>query len=171
MRCPRCGHLDDRVVDSRQTREGDLIRRRRECVQCAMRFTTYERVELMLPVIVKRAGRREPFDRAKVLRALRTACRKRDIHSDVLDGVADRVEWALAATGEREVPAGRIGELLVEELRRIDGVAYLRFASVYHSYDSVDAFLREVNRVQAAAADAPDDPPPTPGGDDDKGAP
>jgi transcriptional repressor NrdR len=148
MRCPRCGHIDDRVVDSRQTREGDLIRRRRECLACQHRFTTYERTELALPAILKKDGRRQPFERSKVERALKTACRKRDIRDETLSAVVDRIEWDLAVRGEKEVPSGVVGSLLLEELRHLDGVAYVRFASVYRSYDSIDEFISEVARAR-----------------------
>lgn len=151
MRCPRCGHIDDRVVDSRQTREGDLIRRRRECLGCQHRFTTYERLEVTLPTILKRDGTRQTFDRAKVERALRTACRKRAISDEIIQNVIERIEWSLSAGGEREIPSSRLGSILMDELQRLDGVAYVRFASVYRSYESIDEFIAEVARVREAS--------------------
>lgn len=148
MRCPRCGHIEDRVVDSRVGRDGHAIRRRRECLECEHRFTTYERVELSLPLIVKRDGRREAWDRDKPLRALHVACQKRSVSIEALNQVVDRLERELASMGEREVGSIAVGELLIAELRQLDDVAYLRFASVYHSFDTINEFLAEAARVR-----------------------
>jgi transcriptional repressor NrdR len=148
MRCPRCAHAESRVVDSRQGREATVIRRRRECESCGFRFTTLERLEYVLPSIVKRDGRRESFVREKVVAALRAACQKRPVSYDVLASVADLVEQKLAASGEREVESRRIGEILMAELRTIDEVAWLRFASVYHSFGSINEFLVAAARVR-----------------------
>ncbi len=147
MRCPRCGELEDRVVDSRQREDGSQIRRRRECLECGARFTTYERVELVLPMVVKRDGRREPFSRDKILRGLRMACQKRPVSTDTLTRVVDQVELQLASTSEREVGADVIGGLLMAQLQDLDGVAWLRFASVYHSFDTIHEFLAAADDV------------------------
>jgi len=149
MRCPACGSIEDRVVDSRQTREGDLIRRRRECVACSERFTTYERLEPVMPMVAKKDGRVEPYQRDKVTRSLFIACQKRSaLTKEVLEAIVDRVEDMLATCGVREVTSHQIGEFVIDELRALDGVAYLRFASVYHSYETVDEFIHEVSRVR-----------------------
>lgn len=147
MRCPRCAHAESKVVDSRPGRDGAAIRRRRECLACGARFTTYERLELTLPLIVKRDGRREMFAPDKVLSGLRRACQKRPVTAETLDAVVERIEFSLADAQEREVPASRIGDLIMEELKQIDDVAYLRFASVYQSFDSIRDFLAEAARV------------------------
>jgi transcriptional repressor NrdR len=148
MRCPRCGHLEDQVIDSRPSRAGDEIRRRRECMSCAFRFTTYERVELQLPVVVKRDGRREPFSREKILGGLRSACQKRSITSDALERIVDRIESDLATSGTTEMPSRTIGDWVMNALRSLDEVAYLRFASVYLSFESLGEFVSEAARVQ-----------------------
>lgn len=148
MRCPRCGEADTKVVDSRQSKTGDAIRRRRECLECEARFTTYERLEVMLPLLVKRDGRREPFSRDKVLVGLRRACEKRPVTAETLDTIVDRVEHALGEVSEREVPVRRVGDLVMEELLKLDDVAYLRFASVYLSFASIGEFLAEATRVE-----------------------
>lgn len=147
MRCPRCNHVDDRVVDSRQSPLGDAIRRRRECLQCGHRFTTHERVELQLPAIVKRDERREPFCRDKLAAGLARACEKRPITIDTQARVIERIERRLAESGEREVPSAVVGDAMMEELKGLDGVAYLRFASVYRSYQDIREFLEEISRV------------------------
>ena len=139
MQCPLCQHLESKVVDSREAR--DSVRRRRECLGCGHRFTTFERIEFRLPVIVKKDGRRQPFSPEKLLAGLRLACRKRPVTPDHLDEVVTRVERALARRAEREVQTGEIGELALEELRQLDHVAYLRFASVYHAVRSPADFL------------------------------
>ncbi len=139
MQCPICQHLESKVVDSREAR--DSVRRRRECLGCGHRFTTFERIEFRLPVIVKKDGRRQPFSPEKLLAGLRLACRKRPVTPEHLDEVVTRVERALARRADREVPTGEIGELALEELRQLDHVAYLRFASVYHAVRSPADFL------------------------------
>ncbi len=151
MRCPRCAHPDDQVIDSRPSKAGDEIRRRRECVGCGFRFTTYERVELQLPVIVKRDGRREPFSRDKVLAGLRTACQKRPIASDAVDKIVERIESDLSTLGVQEVPSRQIGDWVMGALRNVDEVAYLRFASVYLSFETLGEFVSEAARVQKSA--------------------
>lgn len=147
MRCPRCGFEDSKVVDSRPGRDGGTIRRRRECLECAARFTTYERVEIVLPQIVKRDGRREPFSRDKVAAGLRVACRKRPVSAETLEGLIDRVEKRLNERNEREVRASVVGDLVMDELRDVDDVAYLRFASVYLSFETLGEFVAEAARV------------------------
>ncbi len=141
MRCPFCGENEDRVIDSRASREGDVIRRRRECVACERRFTTYERVEESLPLVVKKDGRRESFDRAKILSGLKRACEKRPISAERLEAVVGELEAALQDEGAKEVPSRRIGELVMEALQGLDAVAYVRFASVYREFRRVDEFV------------------------------
>ena len=149
MQCPLCQHLESKVVDSREAR--DSVRRRRECLGCGHRFTTFERIEFRLPVIVKKDGRRQPFSPEKILAGLRLACRKRPVTPDHLDEVVTRVERALARRAEREVQTGEIGELALEELRQLDHVAYLRFASVYHAVRSPADFLAVLQPLLDAA--------------------
>ena len=137
--------MDSRVVDSRLVAGGTVTWRRRECDACKRRFTTYERVELSLPVVVKKDGQREPFDRQKVLRSLRIACNKRPVSPDTLEEEAETLERELSETGEREVSSLVIGEQVMERLRRLDQVAYVRFASVYKSFRDIDEFMREMS--------------------------
>ena len=146
MRCPRCGHSDTRVVDSRLVREGDSIRRRRECESCTGRFTTYEYAELNIPAVVKADGAREPWDREKVMRGLDRACQKRPVTQEQREEIVARIERELAASLENEVPSRRIGELVMGELQRIDGVAWVRFASVYLSFQDIGEFIQAVER-------------------------
>ncbi len=147
MRCPFCQHIDDRVIDSRQSKEGEMIRRRRECTHCQRRFTTYERIEETLPLVIKKDGRREAFDRAKILSGLHKACEKRPIGVEILEKLVDRVEQRLEEGGEREVPSREIGEQIMEELQKLDEVAYVRFASVYRSFKDVNEFMNEVKEL------------------------
>ncbi|MCJ7494481.1 MAG: transcriptional regulator NrdR [Deltaproteobacteria bacterium] len=147
MRCPFCQHIDDRVIDSRLSKEGNMIRRRRECANCQRRFTTYERVEETLPLVVKKDGRREAFDRGKILAGLHKACEKRPISVEVLEKLVDRVEQRLEEAGEREVPSREIGEQIMGELQNLDEVAYVRFASVYRSFKDVNEFMNEVKEL------------------------
>ncbi|MDH4267567.1 MAG: transcriptional regulator NrdR [Deltaproteobacteria bacterium] len=147
MRCPFCQHIDDRVIDSRLSKEGNMIRRRRECANCQRRFTTYERVEETLPLVIKKDGRREAFDRGKILAGLHKACEKRPISVEVLEKLVDRVEQRLEEAGEREVPSQEIGEQIMEELQNLDEVAYVRFASVYRSFKDVNEFMNEVKEL------------------------
>jgi transcriptional repressor NrdR len=148
MRCPFCGHLEDRVVDSREAQDGQATRRRRECLGCERRFTTYERTEESLPALVKKDGRREAFDRRKVLEGLRRACQKRPVSQERIDEMATRVERRLQETGEREVPSSLVGELVMEMLRAEDPVAYVRFASVYRDFRDVGEFTAAVLGLQ-----------------------
>lgn len=147
MRCPFCQHMDDRVIDSRLSKDGDMIRRRRECTNCRRRFTTYERVEETLPMVIKKDGRREPFSREKILAGLHKACEKRPISVEVLEKLVERIEHRLEEAGEREVPSREIGEQIMEELRHLDEVAYVRFASVYRSFKDVNEFMKEVKEL------------------------
>ncbi len=141
MRCPFCGKMEDRVIDSRVSREGEVIRRRRECVACGRRFTTYERVEESLPLVVKKDGRRETFDRSKILTGLKKACEKRPVSADTLERIVDRIEARLQEEGRKEVPSREIGEAVMAELQTLDAVAYVRFASVYREFRGVDEFV------------------------------
>jgi len=147
VKCPFCDHLDDKVVDSRLAREGQLIRRRRECLSCKRRYTTYERIEETQPVVVKKDGRREPFDRQKILAGLKKACEKRPIKTDDIDAVADRIEKRVQEKGETEVSSRSIGEEIMRELRDLDQVAYVRFASVYRDFKDIDQFMNELRSL------------------------
>jgi transcriptional repressor NrdR len=144
MKCPYCGHLEDKVVDSREGKEGRAIRRRRECLKCGRRFTSYERIEEIAFMVVKKDERREPYDRNKVMAGLRRACEKRPVSPAALEGIADEVEQMLQESPEREIPARLIGETVIERLKALDSVAYVRFASVYRQFQDVDQFMREL---------------------------
>lgn len=150
MKCPFCGELEDKVIDSRASQDGGSIRRRRECVACARRFTTYERLEEVTPLILKKDGRREPFDRKKLLAGLQRASVKRPVGMEALEALVDEVERHLQERGEREVPSTNIGSMVLERLQEIDDVAYVRFASVYRDFVDVTEFLNELARLQAA---------------------
>lgn len=145
MECPACQHGESKVVDSRDA--GDSIRRRRECLGCGHRFTTFERIEYPLPVVLKRDGRRQPFNEEKLLAGLRVACRKRPVTADQLQDVVQRVERQLSRRADREVTTTEIGDLALQELRDLDPVAYLRFASVYRAVESPEAFLAVVKSL------------------------
>ena len=144
MTCPFCRHRQDRVIDSRESKEGNLIRRRRECLKCLRRFTTYERSDEIPYMVVKRDGRRERFDRQKVLEGLLRACEKRPIPIAKLAEVVDAVESALAENPEREVSTAAIGDLVLERLKKLDKIAYVRFASVYRDFQDAESFLVEL---------------------------
>lgn len=144
MICPFCGFREDRVIDSRESKEGDVIRRRRECLQCLRRFTTYERIDEVPAVVVKKDGRREKFERQKVLSGLLKACEKRPISMPTLAHLVDEVESRLSEKAEREISTTEIGEFLMERLMAIDKIAYVRFASVYRDFKDVEAFLSEI---------------------------
>jgi transcriptional repressor NrdR len=144
MKCPFCGAADDRVVDSRESREGEVIRRRRECVSCGRRFTSYETIEQIPYVVVKKDGRREAFDRKKLRAGLVKACEKRPVPPARLDGIVDEIETRLYDSEEREMATSEIGSLVMERLRDLDKVAYVRFASVYRKFEDVDEFLNEL---------------------------
>lgn len=148
MKCPFCGHLDTQVVDSRVSEEADTIRRRRRCQGCERRFTTYERVELTLPVVVKRNGSRSDFSSAKLRASLALALRKRPVGTDAVDAAVQRIEEALLTSGMREVPSGQLGELVMNELKKLDKVAYVRFASVYKSFEDIGEFVEAIREMQ-----------------------
>ena len=145
MKCPFCGHLEDKVVDSREGKDGLVIRRRRECLGCSRRFTSYERIDEIPYMVVKKDGTREPYDRNKVLGGLRKACEKRPVSPAALEAVADEVELLLQETPEREIATARVGERVTERLRDLDKVAYVRFASVYRQFEDVDQFMKVLN--------------------------
>ena len=148
MRCPFCFAEDTRVVDSRLADEGDAVRRRRECLACRERFTTFEHAELRLPQIIKTDGRREPFMEAKLRAGLQRALQKRPVEAAEVDAVIAYVRRSLMASGEREIASRQIGEWVMEQLRDLDKVAYVRFASVYHSFQDLNAFREEMERLE-----------------------
>ena len=148
MRCPFCGHPEDKVIDSRESKEGELIRRRRECLQCTRRFTTYERIDEIPYMVVKKDGRREKFDRQKVMQGLLKASEKRPISMGKLAGIIDEVESRLSETPDRELSTTEIGEMLMRRLKGLDKIAYVRFASVYRDFQDVEAFLNEVSELR-----------------------
>lgn len=141
MRCPFCSHLEDKVVDSRESKEGEVIRRRRECLKCGKRFTSYERIDQIPHMVVKKDGRRERFDREKVMAGLLKACEKRPVSTKALEAVADRIEAMVQESPEREMPTQQVGEFLMQSLRDLDKVAFVRFASVYRDFKDVDQFM------------------------------
>ena len=147
MKCPFCSHLEDKVIDSRVAGAGDVIRRRRECEACSRRFTTYERVEDVLPTVVKKDGRREPFDRQKLVRGLRTACNKRPVSIERIEAIADAIEREAQESERREITASELGDRVMNHLRELDEVAYVRFASVYRSFRDIDQFLTELGKL------------------------
>lgn len=144
MKCPYCGHLEDKVVDSRESREGEVIRRRRECLECGRRFTSYERVDEIPYMVVKKDGKRERFERQKLIAGLLKACEKRPVKVSALEAVADRVEGALQERPDREMAATEIGQIVMQELRQLDKVAYVRFASVYRHFRDIGEFMTEL---------------------------
>ncbi len=150
MKCPFCSHAESKVTDSRVASAGDVIRRRRECEKCERRFTTYERVEEVLPLVVKKDGRREMFDRQKLLSGLRRACDKRAIPLEKLEGIVDAIERDLIDSGEKEVSAQSVGERVMVHLRGLVPIAYVRFASVYRSFRDLDEFREELDRIARA---------------------
>lgn len=152
MKCPFCGHMEDKVIESRAVGTGNVVRRRRECADCAKRFTTYERIEDVLPTVVKKDGRREPFDRAKLLRGLTIATNKRPVSVERLHAVVDAIESEAQDSERREVTAVELGERVMHHLRELDEVAYVRFASVYRSFRDVDEFMRELGKLVKAKA-------------------
>ena len=147
MKCPSCGHLEDRVIDSRSAREGQAIRRRRECLKCRRRFTTYEVVETTPLLVIKKDGRREPFIREKILNGLLRACEKRPIPAEKLHAIVDAIENDLLRQGVDEVQSSVIGERVMEELHKLDEVAYVRFASVYRHFKDLNQFLEELRSL------------------------
>ncbi len=147
MLCPFCGHLQDKVIDSRESKEGESIRRRRECLQCSRRFTTYERIDEIPYMVIKKDGRREKFERQKVLSGLLRACEKRPIPMTRLANLVDEIEGLLNDAPDREISTSRIGELLMQRLQVLDKIAYVRFASVYRDFQDEDAFFNEMKNL------------------------
>lgn len=147
MKCPFCDKLEDKVIDSRTAREGEVIRRRRECLGCKRRFTTYERIEENLPMVVKKDNRREPFDRAKILTGLKKACEKRPVSIGALGAATDRIEKRIQDLGETEVPSRMVGEEVVRALQELDPVAYVRFASVYREFKDIGQFMDTIRAL------------------------
>ena len=147
MNCPFCGHKEDKVIDSRESKEGDVVRRRRQCLGCERRFTTYERSDEIPYMVVKKDGRREKFDRQKALNGLLKACEKRPVAMAKLAEVVDAVEGRLADNPDREITTTEIGEMLMEHLKNLDKIAYVRFASVYRDFQDVEAFLNELKNL------------------------
>ncbi|RCS56779.1 transcriptional regulator NrdR [Parvibium lacunae] len=148
MRCPFCGHADTQVLDTRVSDEGDVIRRRRRCGDCDRRFTTYERIDLQFPAVVKKNGSRVDYERSKLLASFRLALRKRPVTAEAVDHAVQRIEEKLIASPEREISSDRIGELVMRELKKIDKVAYVRFASVYRSFEDLSEFADAIDEVQ-----------------------
>jgi len=144
MKCPFCGHIESKVTDSRAGTQGDVIRRRRECEGCARRFTTYERVEEVLPLVVKKDGRREAFERQKALAGLRRACDKRAVPLERIELIVDTIERELIDSGEKEIPSEKVGERVMAHLREVDPVAYVRFASVYRTFKDANEFMKSL---------------------------
>jgi transcriptional repressor NrdR len=145
MKCPYCGQLGDKVVDSRESKEGEVIRRRRECLECGRRFTSYERIDEIPYMVVKKDGRRQRFERQKLVAGLLKACEKRPVRVASLEEVADKVESALQEKPEREITTEEIGAIVMQDLKRLDKVAYVRFASVYRNFRDLDEFKNELN--------------------------
>lgn len=147
MRCPFCSHQETQVAETRESDEGDVVRRRRRCQKCDKRFTTYERAEITLPAVVKKDGARVEFDPTKLRGSMMLALRKRPVSTEQVDSAIDRIQDKLLATGARELPSARLGELVMRELKRIDKVAYVRFASVYRSFEDVDEFRQLIRDI------------------------
>lgn len=148
MKCPYCADPNTQVVDTRENEDGDTVRRRRRCLACDKRFTTYERVELQLPLVVKKNGSRTDYDRDKLKASMMLALRKRPVNTESFEGALDRIEEKLVSLGEREVPSDRIGELVMRELKKLDKVAYIRFASVYRNFEDLDEFSDAIREVK-----------------------
>jgi transcriptional repressor NrdR len=151
MKCPYCRELENKVIDSRMTKEGNAVRRRRECLGCNHRFTTYERVEEVPLVLIKKDGRRETFDRTKVLAGMQKACEKRNISINTLEAFVDELERELQEMGEKELPSTVVGERVMRKLHELDDVAYVRFASVYQEFKDINDFMSELKDLLAAA--------------------
>ncbi len=152
MRCPFCQHAETAVIETREADDGQALRRRRRCTQCDKRFTTYERIELSMPAVVKKNGMHAEFDRRKLRASLALALRKRPVSAEVVDGVLARIEDELRALGVRDVPSERIGELVMRELKKIDKIGYVRFASVYREFEDVHEFAEAIEEVQPGGA-------------------
>jgi transcriptional repressor NrdR len=149
VKCPFCGFADTKVIDSRLGKEGNNIRRRRECFDCERRFTTYERIEETLPLVIKKDGRREPFDRQKIIAGMQRACEKRPVSIATIEKMVDRLELSLQESGEKEIESSRIGEAVMEALHGLDEVAYVRFASVYRQFKDINEFMSELKDLLA----------------------
>lgn len=147
MKCPFCHQTDNRVIDSRLSKDSNMIRRRRECERCSRRFTTYERVEEMMPLVVKKDGRRETYDRLKIINGLKRACEKRPVSINTIEAITDRIERTVQERGEKEIASSLIGETLMRELHDTDPVAYVRFASVYRSFKDINEFMVELEEL------------------------
>jgi transcriptional repressor NrdR len=147
MKCPFCHETDNRVIDSRLSKDSNMIRRRRECERCNRRFTTYERVEEMMPLVVKKDGRRESYDRPKIINGLKRACEKRPVSIDTIEAIADHIERSIQERGDKEIASSVIGEALMRELHDTDPVAYVRFASVYRSFKDISEFMVELEEL------------------------
>jgi transcriptional repressor NrdR len=156
VKCPFCGHVEDKVVDSRESKEGEVIRRRRECLSCTKRFTSYERIDQVPHLVIKKDGRRERFDREKVMQGLLKACEKRPVPVKALETIVDRVEAMVHESPDHEVPTTQVGEYLMERLREADGVAFVRFASVYREFKDVDQFMATLKGLLEAGKDHKD---------------
>lgn len=148
MKCPFCSHGETQVVETRMAEDGDFIRRRRQCSRCEKRFTTYERPDVTFPAVVKKDGRRIDYERAKLLASMNLALRKRPVSTEQIDGAVERIEEKLLALGVRELPSSRIGEMVMRELKKLDKVAYVRFASVYRSFEDVDEFRTVIDEIR-----------------------
>ena len=148
MKCPFCAEPNTQVIDTRENEEGDTVRRRRRCLACDKRFTTYERVELRMPRLVKKDGSRSDFDRDKLVGSMMLALRKRPVATDAIDGAVDRIEEKLRSLGEREIPTSRVGDLVMRELAKLDKIGYIRFASVYRRFETPDDFREAVQEVK-----------------------
>lgn len=148
MKCPYCAEPNTQVIDTRENEDGDIVRRRRRCVACDKRFTTYERVDLKMPLVVKKNGSRTEYDRAKLEASMLLALRKRPVTTEAVDAAISRIEEKLLALGEREVGSAKLGEMVMRELRRLDKVAYIRFASVYRAFEDVDEFRDAIREVK-----------------------
>jgi transcriptional repressor NrdR len=147
MKCPFCGDIEDKVIDSRQSKEGDIIRRRRECLKCEGRFTSYEKIENILPHVVKKDSSRQSFDRQKILQGLERACEKRPVSVEAREELVTRIEKNLLGSGEKEIPSSLIGEQVMNSLKEIDEIAYVRFASVYRQFKDIKEFMQEIKDI------------------------
>jgi transcriptional repressor NrdR len=155
MKCPYCAELDNRVIDSRLSQGGEVTRRRRECAKCTRRYTTYERVEESLPLVVKKDGRREPFDHSKLVAGLKKACEKRPVSAAQIEAIAEEIERDLGESGQKELASTEIGEKVMVRLRDVDEVAYVRFASVYRSFRDIHEFMDELSGLLRGRGDRP----------------
>jgi transcriptional repressor NrdR len=147
MKCPYCSGIQNKVIDSRLSKDHNVIRRRRECLECTKRFTTYERIEEILPLVIKKDGRREPFDQSKIFNGIKKACEKRPISIDTIERAVERIEQSFQEKGEKEIESNQIGEKVMEELHKIDEVAYVRFASVYRQFKDITDFMKEASTL------------------------